>query len=696
MRYCPSCHRCFQDGVEFCLFDQAPTREGAGLPLIIDGKYQLESLIAHGGMGSVYRALHLQLERPVAVKILRAEFLADATVRERFHREALAAARLKHPNIIQVYDFGSLANGGAYIVMELVEGRSLREELRLLSARSGQMRPDRVAAIMRQVSAGVEAAHRSGIIHRDLKPDNIMIESDPDGSERVLVLDFGIAKLKQPQGTVQCLTDEETIIGTPNYISPEQCTGLPVDARSDVYSLGVILYELLTGQVPFSSTSTSSVLLSHLQEAPAPPTRFCQGLHPAVERVVLRALAKSPQHRFGSAALLADSLLRAIALPDIATDLPNEDAFEEPATRPRQPRLVVPPPVTITPVITPTVLATKEMVGEMAEQFDVPPTTPFRLPTPKETPQPSEREPTILIERRPRRGLYVVVVAFSLLAVGVLADFNAGQRGWLQGRLSGLVQPLSPTEGASNQVNAVVPSDLNTAPSVTPNASPTSTPQDVAAQTTAAEAADLAASPTPTALVKTSTATAALSREQLKTFYRRWAETAMNTDWAGHAKFYATQVVYYNEGAMARTQVVARKRRVFGGLNKYYLRFAGEPEISFKPGSEPPEAELTFDKQWDLQRGAQRTAGKALTQIVLRFENEQWQIVSERQLKLYQQSASVKKPEPPRASKASVSKKEPVSKKATASKKSVVMAKRKPTPRPVANTRPRTVTTRKR
>lgn len=688
MRYCPNCHRCFQDGVEFCLFDQAPTREGAGLPLIIDGKYQLESLIAHGGMGSVYRALHLQLERPVAVKILRAEFLADMTVRERFHREALAAARLKHPNIIQVYDFGSLANGSAYIVMELVEGRSLREELRLISARSGQMRPDRVAGIMRQVCAGVEAAHRSGIIHRDLKPDNIMIETDPDGSERVLVLDFGIAKLKQPTGVVQCLTDEETIIGTPNYISPEQCTGLPVDARSDVYSLGVILYEMLTGQVPFSSTSTSSVLLSHLQEAPAPPTRFCQGLHAAVERVVLRALAKSPQHRFGSAALLADSLQRAISLPDVAAEMPVEEAFEEPATRPRQPRLAVPQPVNLTPVITPTVLATKEIAEEMTEQFDVPPTTPFRLPTPNEMPQPIEREPTLLIERRSRRGLYIVVVALSLLAVGVLADFNSGQRGWLQGRLSGLVQPVSPTAAASNQVNTAATNDLNTAPNSTPDASPTSTPQDVAAQTAAADVANLTASPTPTALVKTSTATAALSREQLKTFYRRWAETAMNTDWAEHAKFYATQVAYYNEGAMARTQVVARKRRVFGGLNKYYLRFAGEPEINFKPGSEPPEVELTFDKQWDLQRGAQRTAGKALTQIVLRFENEQWQIVSERQLKLYQQSASVKKPEPPRASKA------PVSKKATISKKAAVIAKRKPAPRPAATTRPRTVTTR--
>lgn len=685
MRYCPSCHRCFQDGVEFCLFDQAPTREGAGLPLVIDGKYQLESLIAHGGMGSVYRALHLQLERPVAVKILRAEFLADATVRERFHREALAAARLKHPNIIQVYDFGSLANGSAYIVMELVEGRSLREELRLLSTRSGQMRPERVAAIIRQVCAGVEAAHRSGIIHRDLKPDNIMIEADHEGSERVLVLDFGIAKLKQPQGTVQYLTDEETIIGTPNYISPEQCTGLPVDARSDVYSLGVILYEMLTGQVPFSSTSTSSVLLSHLQEAPTPPTRFCHGLHPAVERVVLRALAKSPQHRFGSAALLAESLSRAISLPELnAAEPPYEEAVEEPATRPRQARVVVPPPVNVTPVMTPTVL----MSDELAEQFEAEQMTPVPLPTPAATPVPMKREPTILIERRSRRGLYLVVVAASLLAVGVLADFNAGQRSWLQGRLSSAVQPVSPPAASLNQVTAPTPNESVTAPGIAASVEPSSAPSDIASQPVAATTASLAASPTPTALVKTSTVPAALSREQLKTFYRRWAETAMNTDWAEHAKFYATQVAYYNEGALARTQVVARKRRVFSGLNKYYLRFAGDPEITFKPGSEPPEAEVNFDKQWDLQRGAQRTAGKALTQMVLRYEHDQWQIVSERQLKLYQQSASVKKVEPARLSKTATA--------TRAAKKTAVVAKRKPAPKPVANTRPRRVMTRKR
>src|SRR5262245_31138725 len=312
MRYCQVCHRCFGDGVEYCLFDQTYTFLVEQLPTVIDGKYRLEQLIAHGGMGSVYRAIHQQLERPVAIKILRAEFLADRVIAERFNREARAAAKLKHPNIVAIYDFGSMPNGGAYLVMELIEGWSLREELRTHSAGHGQMRPERAVAILSQVCAGVEAAHRRGVIHRDLKPDNVMIEATAEASERVLVLDFGIAKLKDRDQGMKGITDENTVIGTPNYISPEQCTGQGVDARSDIYSLGVILYEMLTGRTPFASQDTSSVLLRHLQEPPAPPSRFRAGLSRELEYVVLRALAKNPSHRFSSAGQFAEHLYTAI------------------------------------------------------------------------------------------------------------------------------------------------------------------------------------------------------------------------------------------------------------------------------------------------------------------------------------------------------------------------------------------------
>ncbi|MGH9845884.1 MAG: serine/threonine-protein kinase [Blastocatellia bacterium] len=212
---------------------------------ILDGRYRLESLIGEGGMGDVYRATHVHLDTEFAVKLLKPEFVANQTAIKRFRLEAKAAGRIHHPNAVRVTDFGVTPERIVFLVMELVQGESLRGIMR----NEGQIDYLRTINIVRQVCGAVDAAHRAGIIHRDLKPDNILIEA-VNNIERVKVLDFGIAKLREAK-TDSFLTQAGTIIGTPQYMSPEQCQGKSLDPRSDIYSIGILLYEMLSGEVPF-------------------------------------------------------------------------------------------------------------------------------------------------------------------------------------------------------------------------------------------------------------------------------------------------------------------------------------------------------------------------------------------------------------------------------------------------------------
>ncbi|MFN0085445.1 MAG: protein kinase domain-containing protein [Blastocatellia bacterium] len=598
MRYCPSCHRCFNDGVGFCLFDHTATFLVESLPPVIDGKYRLERLIAHGGMGSVYRAMHLQLEREVAVKILRAEFLADATIRERFHREARAAARLKHPNIVAIYDFGSLANGGAYLVMELIEGRSLREEMRLQAARAGQMRPERAARILAQVCAGIEAAHRQAIVHRDLKPDNIMIETGappPYGSERVLVLDFGIAKLKDREQALLCITDENTIVGTPNYISPEQCAGQAVDARSDIYSLGIILYEMLTGQTPFAGQGTSAVLLRHIQEPPVPPTRLRRELSAELEQVVLRALAKNPDRRFASASMFAERLVAA------STRGAREGMEEAP------------------PVIDEEQTLRRARAGAAV-----------RSAMPTELPM---REPSLLIEHRPRYRFFGAFVVLLLLLGGLLgrmlygdwrarADDTAGEAGIPAGSLSVMARegpPLPPPASASRAEKSVQRREGIAA------ALPVPASDSAAAAALGKRGEPL--SPGGGALER--------SRRDVEAAYAGWVATAVRGDWEKHMDHYGERVDYFRDGQISRERVEIRKRRIFGGVTRYSLRFSEKPQIHWRAAAgvaEANEAEILFDREWRLCRGRRCRNGRARGAITLKLQRRGWRIVSERQI----------------------------------------------------------------
>jgi len=310
----------------------------------LDEKYQLEELLGIGGMGTVYRARHLFIDRPVAVKVLSPRFVEDEAAQLRFRREAKAAGRLQHANAVGVTDFGQTSDGYVYIVMELLQGRTLREVL----AKEAPIETARSVALMLQTSAAVAAAHEAGIIHRDLKPANIFIVQSPDVPAIVKVLDFGIAKLAAEsldEDDSQTLTLVGAMIGTPRYMSPEQCDGVELTPAADVYSLGVILYEMLTGVVPFSGTSPLAIAVKHASEIPRRPTEFVPSMSPALEEVVLHALEKAPEDRPANAAEFRDELLAVAEKLGLehagVTTAPDIDALRNVGTESPSGRLVI-------------------------------------------------------------------------------------------------------------------------------------------------------------------------------------------------------------------------------------------------------------------------------------------------------------------------------------------------------------------
>jgi serine/threonine protein kinase len=318
MLHCPTCGKQYPTDLQICPEDQSPLQADATIigsapvdPLlghILDGKYRLDERLGVGGMGTVYRALHLLIDRPVAIKVLNRLFVEDEAARTRFRREARAAGRLQHPNAVTVTDFGESQDGYVYLVMELLEGRTLRDVL----AKQAPLDVARSVALMLQISAAVAAAHEAGIIHRDLKPANIFVVQHSEVPAVVKVLDFGIAKL-----AAELLDDEDALaltqvgamIGTPRYMSPEQCDGLELTPAADVYSLGCILYEMLTGTVPFSGATPLAIAVKQTSEIPRSPRDFVASIPPALEKVVLHTLEKRPEDRPKNAAEFREELL---------------------------------------------------------------------------------------------------------------------------------------------------------------------------------------------------------------------------------------------------------------------------------------------------------------------------------------------------------------------------------------------------
>jgi serine/threonine-protein kinase len=278
---------------------------------VIGGRFRIERLIGEGGMGAVYEATHETLPRKFAIKILRPELAHQKNFIERFRREAIAAARIEHPNVIYMTDFGYTEDGSVYLVMEYLEGVGLDEVI----TRQIRMPVNRALPILIQVADALHHAHVQRVIHRDLKPENIQLTTVRGQKDFVKILDFGIAKLREPEFDKMALTMQGQVFGTAEYMSPEQATGEELDGRSDLYAVGILAYEMLTGDPPFLGTPME-VLRAHVKSKPRPPSSKLKEHHipPALDALVLRCLAKDPDERYQDGAELRRDLMKVRAL----------------------------------------------------------------------------------------------------------------------------------------------------------------------------------------------------------------------------------------------------------------------------------------------------------------------------------------------------------------------------------------------
>ena len=585
---------------------------------VLDGKYEILAQLGAGGMGAVYRARRVLIGDEVALKVLHAKFVDDDTLVERFRREARAAAQLQHPNVVTIHDYGEARGreGFAYIVMELVRGESLRDLLK----REGRLDARRAVSLMRDICAGVGAAHRRGIVHRDLKPDNvIVIPADEDSpSERVKVVDFGIAKLRD-MAADNTLTAAGAMVGTPFYMSPEQCKGESLDARADVYSLGAMLFELLAGAPPFSAPTLTGIIIQHITHPP-PPIPQNANVPPPLQAAIERALSKDADKRQSDAGELSREIQSALneSSATVATNATggavtkvNEAAHSTdpifPATP--HPAHVTPTPTTPTPQTTTANVAqhasTNMEASRAAAQQTHPP--PPQQTYPQTSPQHAQPLPP---QKKSRAPLVIGLLVLLLAGVGGLAVLGLilfGNRG--------------------GQGGVVV--NVNTRP--TPRPSPTRvppTPENANANVNAVVIATPAQTPVTTVRVDDDVAI-----NEVAATIEEWADSTRQLDLASHMSFYTDPLeTYYKKQNVPAAQVRADRARAFQHYDRMDVTIT-DVEITLE--DEGTRAIAVFTKTWTFESADKNSLGSVRQELTFIRSGARWLITGEQDLQVF-------------------------------------------------------------
>lgn len=639
MKLCPTCQRCYEDTDVECVQENhhdplVAARLGERL---IAEKYLLETLIARGGMGAVYAGTHVDLDRPVAVKLLQPDLYVDPASFERFRREARVAAKIKHPNIADIYDYGSLGDGESYIVMELVEGQTLLDRIRQV----GQFQFAEAIMLSRQIAEGMEAAHHSGIIHRDLKPSNIVLTRNFDGSVLVKIIDFGIAKISEQLSPDEAtLTATGTLVGTPRYMSPEQCLGHELDSRTDIYSFGVILYEMLAGQPPFDATSAIAIALKHVQELPPPLELFRANVLSELLNLINSLLSTEPAGRPQSATELKQRLAElensigsyeaeetsyVTSLPDgkdYSTQVNVEvEKVREATSDPYETEVIAPEPVKPSVPSSPAFFKTEKTIRRA-----VPLRTEIIAPnavSENTTPSGIEDEAT-RIARKPRRqtryGLTVTAVVMLVLAIG----------GWIAARRG---NPFGSRATSS-------PS----AESVSRPAQDSSRPADEKAGSTNREAKDQQAGEA-TLIEKVSDENFEQARTEITDSINGWVAAINEGDVNRQMAFYPPTVeVFYRTRNVSSAAIRAEKERLFEQADKIDVQ-VGEPQFEFSDHGQT--GTTRFRKRYQIEGPQGNRRGEVVQELRWEKTSEGWRITSERDVRVIRNSGEARRTDNP-------------------------------------------------